>query len=453
MTDKPTSVAIVGGGILGMMLAYRLQAGGPRITILEGAARSGGLTAPTALGDFTWDRFYHVILQTDAKLLGLLEELGLGDRLRWGSTRTGFYVDGRLHSLSSSLDFALFPALSLVGKVRLVATILHAARIRDWRPLEEILAVDWLHRWSGRRTVDRIWLPLLRAKLGDNAELASAAFIWAIIARLYGARQSAMKRESFGYVEGGYATILQRLEEELEKEGVTCRYGAKVTQVIRGSDGVTVHLQDGESLTFDAVVLTVPCGQVASVCPQLSDPERARLESVTYQGIVCAALLLKKPLADYYVTNITDAWVPFTAVVEMTALVDRATFGGHSLVYLPRYVTRADAFWQRDDASIEREFVAALARMYPRFRAEDVATFHVSRVREMLAVSTLRYTERLKPPVRTSVPGVFVVNSAQIANGTLNVNETIGLAAEKVLELRRYFGVGSVGHSVRAVVS
>ena len=113
-----------------------------------------------------------------------------------------------------------------------------------------------------------------------------------------------------------------------------------MTQVVHGDDGVTVTLQDGESLRFDAVILTVPCGQVASMCPQLSGAERQRLGQVTYQGIICAALLLKKPLAEYYVTNITDAWVPFTAVVEMTALVDRATFGGRSLVYLPRYVTQ-----------------------------------------------------------------------------------------------------------------
>jgi hypothetical protein len=73
--------------------------------------------------------------------------------------------------------------------------------------------------------------------------------------------------------------------------------------------------------------------------------------------------------------------------------------------------------------------------MYPRFRSEDVLSFQVSRVREMLAVSTLEYSERLLPPTRTSLPNVFIVNSAQIANGTLNVNETIGLANAKALEL------------------
>jgi hypothetical protein len=64
--------------------------------------------------------------------------------------------------------------------------------------------------------------------------------------------------------------------------------------------------------------------------------------------------------------------------------------------------------------------------------------FQVARVREMLAVSTLRYSDDLLPPVRTSVDNVFIVNSAQIANGTLNVNETLALAVAKSEELRPY---------------
>jgi len=428
-----------------MTLARRLQAGGAQVTILEGAPRSGGLVAPAAIGGFTWDRFYHVILRSDSHLLALLADLGLTDRLRWADTRTGFYMDGRLHSLSSALDFARFPALSSIDKLRLAATILRAAGIRDWRPLESVRAVDWLRRWSGQRTLERIWLPLLRAKLGAHAEDASAAFIWAIIARLYGARRSPMKRESFGYVEGGYATILDALERKLEAEGIRCRYGARVEQILESSGQVAIKVATGEHLDFDAVVLTVPCGQAAALCPQLSEQERDRLLGVTYMGIICDALVLKHPLADYYVTNITDSWVPFTGVVEMTALVDRATFGGHSLVYLPRYATQQDHLWGESDESIHRLFAPAVGRMYPSFRPEDIVAFQVSRIRELLAVSTLDYSTTLAPPVRTSLANVFIVNSAQIVNGTLNVNETLELAEDKVAELWTAIEEGAKG--------
>jgi protoporphyrinogen oxidase len=429
-----TSVGIVGGGLLGMALAADLARKGDRVTILEAAPRSGGLAAPARIGEYTWDRFYHVVLLSDEHLRALLDELGLTDRLHWTPTRTGFYIDGRLRSLSSSLEFLTFPALGLLDKARLGANIIYASRIRAWRRLESVLASEWLKRWSGPRAWERLWLPLLRAKLGENAEAASAAFIWAIIARMYGARRTGMKRETFGYVEGGYASVLQRFDQHLEALGVESVYGACATQVRSVGGRVRVTTPVGER-EFDDVILTIPCSRIAEVCPQLTEAERGRLRAVRYQGIACAAVLLEQPLADYYITNIADPRIPFTAVIEMTALVDRSRFGGQALVYLPRYLTQQDSFWQKTDAAIEAEFLEALERMYPHFRREQVKSFQVSRVREMLAVTTLDYSTTLLPASSTTIDRVFIANSAQIANGTLNVNETLGLAHRKAREL------------------
>jgi protoporphyrinogen oxidase len=433
------SVGIVGGGVLGMTLAWRLRQRGFAVTIIEGAPSTGGLTSPQSIGEYTWDRFYHVTLQSDLNLRALLGEIGLDHLLRWETTRTGFYVDGKLYSMSSSLDFLRFPPLSLVDKGRLAATILLASRIRDWQRLEAIPVTDWLRRWSGRRTFDRIWLPLLKSKLGDNYRLASASFIWAIIARMYAARRSGLKRESFGYVEGGYDTVLRRFSERLEESGIEIACGQAVARVTNSDGGAEVTLADGTVRRFDRVVVTIPCPRVAALCPQLTGAERERLGRVVYQGIACASLLLKRPLAGYYVTNITDAWVPFTAVIEMTALVDRSHFGGHSLVYLPRYLAQDDPEWARSDDEVREQFLAALERMYPGFRRDDVLAFHVSRVRHVLAVATLDYSTVALPPIRTSLSNVFIANSAQIANGTLNVNETIGLANAQASYLARAF--------------
>jgi protoporphyrinogen oxidase len=434
-----SDIGIVGGGVLGLTLALRLRAQGHQVTVLEGATQAGGLAAPQSIGGVTWDRFYHVILMSDRHLRDLLEELGLGDQLRWGTTRTGFYTDGRMYSLSTSLDFLRFPPLSLIDKARLAATILYASRIEDGRRLELIPVTEWLERWSGRRTFERIWLPLLKSKLGENYRVASAAFIWAIIARMYAARRSGIKREMFGYVAGGYDRVLRRLRERLEERGIALVCGQTVTRVsatgpddgVGRGDGdrrIRVQLADGRELGFDDVVLTVPSGRAAALCPRLSAEETARLSGITYQGIVCASVLLTRPLATYYVTNITESWVPFTAVIEMTTLVDPATFGGRHLVYLPRYLTQDDPAWQLDDATLREQFLGALERMYPDFRRDQVLAFEVSRVREVLAVSTLDFTARCLPPLATSLPGVYLANSAQIANGTLNLNETVALA-------------------------
>ncbi len=429
-------VGIVGGGILGMTLALRLQRQGYRVTVIEAAPEIGGLVGSHSIGGYTWDRYYHVILQSDRHLRGLLEELDLAGSLQWSTTRTGFYTDGRLHSLSNTLEFLRFPALSLIDKARLAMTILYASRIRNWRPLEAITVADWLRRMSGTRTFERIWLPLLKSKLGDNYRITSASFIWATIARMYAARRSGLKKEMFGYVEGGYARVLERFAARLSSDGVQLACGQPVTSVTDRGQGAEVTLANGQCHSFDQVLLTVSCPRIRRICPQLTPAEHERLGRVVYQGIACASVLLRQPLADYYITNITEPWVPFTAVIEMTALVDPQQFGGNALVYLPRYLAQDDPFWQASDEQIREQFLQALERMYPDFRRADVVAFQVSRVRDMLALTTVDYTSRARPDFRTSLPNVFIVNSAQIANGTLNVNETVAVANEGAMQFR-----------------
>jgi protoporphyrinogen oxidase len=434
--------AVVGGGILGMYLALRLRQRGVEVTLLESNPATGGLASPAAIGPYEWDRFYHVILLSDANLLSLLDELGLSPHLRWGVTRTGFYTDGRLHSMSNAIEFLRFPPLGLIDKMRLGATIVRASRISDWRAMERILAVDWLRKWSGPRVLARIWLPLLRSKLGENYRVASAAFIWAIIARMYAARRAGLKTEMFGYVDGGYSTILRALQNRLDRVGVETRYNARVECVDASGDGVAISFQDGGTARFDRAVLTVPTPVIAELCPGLPAPERERLRAVTYQGIVCPSLMLAEPLSSYYVTNITDDDVPFTGVIEMTALVDAGEFGGNSLVYFPHYLTQDSDIWGRNDEAIFEDCIGALQRMYPHFRRESIIARACSRARYVLAVSTLEYSKKLKPPVVTGLPNVFILNSAQIANGTLNVNETLGVVNKNIEPLMRAMRTG-----------
>ncbi len=440
--SEPQHWAVVGGGMLGMTTALRLTQAGHKVTLFEAADTFGGLADAWQLGDVTWDRHYHVTLLSDSWFRGILDELGMDQDMQWVETRTGFYTDGRLHSMSSSLEFLKFPPLSLWSKFRLGLTIFAGSRIRNWRALEGMLVADWLRKWSGNKTFEKIWLPLLRSKLGDNYQKTSAAFIWATIARLYAARRTGLKKELFGYLPGGYSRILDSFTSKLAAAGVELCPGHAVTKVESAAQseaqseapsGMVNVTINGEVKRYDQVVLTVPSGLVPRMVPELSGEQKAAHEQIEYQGIVCVSLLLKKPLADFYVTNITDGNAPFTGVIEMSTLVDPKEFNGHSLVYLPYYVPQDDEIFDRSDDEIRQLSLDGLSAMYPKFSHKDVVEFKVSRVRRVMAISTLNYSTKL-PPMKTSVPGVFVVNSAQIVNGTLNVNETVKLAETAVVE-------------------
>ena len=81
---------------------------------------------------------------------------------------------------------------------------------------------------------------------------------------------------------------------------------------------------------------------------------------------------------------------------------------------------------------------------YPQFSKDDVVGFKVSRARHVFALPTLGYSERV-PFVETGVTGVYTVNSSQIVNGTLNVNETVKLGNEFV----RVYGVEKTSQPIQ----
>ena len=232
--------------------------------------------------------------------------------------------------------------------------------------------------------------------------------------------------------------MLGRLREVLEGRGVKILCGQPVARVKQMEACVELELSGNKNFFFDAAVLTNPCGEIPGLCPDLTEPEKSRLGQLKYEHVVCLVLLLRKKLGGYYITNITEAGFPFTTVIEMTALVDARLFDGCALIYLPRYVADDDPVLEWDDATIRTSFWGALKRMYPHLADEDIAAATVTRARCVFPVTTLNYSEEVMPKTKTSVKGLFIANSAQIPNGTMNVNELLGLAERKAREISGY---------------
>lgn len=426
---------VVGGGMLGLALAHRLAAPNRAITVLEASDRLGGLADAWRLGPVTWDRHYHVTLLSDQNLRALLADVGLEDELSWTVTKTDFYTKEKFHPLNNVVDYLRFPVLGLIDKARLALTILYGSRIKNGVRLESVPVEQWLTRWSGRRTYREVWKPLLRAKLGDNHTRVSASFIWSVIKRFYGARRSGMKTEMFGYVDGGYRRIVEALEDHLTGRNVSIVKKAPVLDITRQDDGgFLVKTPNSNAERFDRVIVTAPGPIAACMCADLSEAELNRLTSLRYQGVVCASVLLKKPLRGRYLTYIADESIPFTGVIEMTAVVDPKVFGGNSLVYLPHYLPSDHALFDAPDDEIEANCLRNLMRMYPHITEDDVLAIRVSKAPHVLAIQSLNYSQNVLP-IDTSVEGLHLVNSTQIINGNLNVDETVALANEAAAHL------------------
>lgn len=420
-------VAIIGAGITGLTAAYTLLREGVEVTVFEARPEVGGLAATQDFGPFRWDRFYHCILTSDRPLLQLLDDLGLSSRLRWKATEVGFYSGDKLHRMTRPVDLLRFPCLSLFAKFRFGLGILYAARMCNGEGLDSVPLKDWIVRVFGETVYREMWDPLLRCKLGEMRSEASASFLWSTIRRLYSTREKGVdKQEKLGYVEGGYRVVFDRLVREIRALGGRLQLGVKLDEVEATEHGVGISGQ-GAFREFDACLMTTPAPAVMHLVPGLGEEYLSRLTMPRYLGMVCVALVLHKPLSPYYLTNVTQA-APFTGIVEMTNLIDpgRET-KGHTLIYLPKYTSPGDPLFTATESEVVERFLSALKQMHPQLEDVDIAAIHVLRERFVQPVPTLHYAQNA-PPVETGIPHLFVANTTQIINDTLNNNAMVRIA-------------------------
>lgn len=420
---------------MGMALARKLARDGHAVTVLEREKQLGGLATYHDFGGFYWDRFYHVILPSDRHLIKFVDDLGLTGKLEWRRTYTGFYVDENLYSISSNLEFLKFPLLPLISKMRLAWTMIYCSRINDWQRLERMTVEDWLIKVSGLKTYEKLWQPLLLAKLGKNYKRVSAVFIWSYIKRMYSARDRSASAEHLGHVSGGYKMIFERLYQEIIRARGAVQTGVTVSQVAPEEQGGLNVLIDGQNHKFDRVVCTSP----VSILQQIVARELLRVErqggEVEYLGVVCVVVVSRKPLVPFYVVNIADGSIPFTGMIGMSTVVSTKNTAGRYLTYLPKYILSTDDELERSDDEVQQAFMEGVRKMLPDFNMELIESVHVNRAFKVQPLQVLGYSE-LVPQVVTNHPGLFVLNTSQFVNATLNNNEVIG-AVNRFYEAHR----------------
>ena len=406
-------IGIIGGGILGITLGYFLTKQGVKVTIYEASDTLGGLAGPIKMDGYNIDRFYHAILTSDSHLQALFADLGIADRYRARETKTAFYQQGQFFEMNDMKDFMTFPPLSLIDRFRLGLTIVYARLERNLNRVEAINVEKWLTQVSGRRTFERFWRPMLRAKFDGSFENTPATYIWSRLNRMSSTRSGANQKEMAGYLIGGYITLIEARAGQLK--GVQTAAG----------------LQE-----FDRVVVTMQTPLFTRLTPGLPQDYRDFLGKTDYLGIVCPLLVLDRPLTNYWTLYITDDSIPFTGIIETTAYIDPKDVGGNHLVYLPKYTVPGSEWFKLSDAEVRETWLKTLEQMFPDFRRDSVKHMFVHRERLVEPIHPLNGMN-LIPSMETPIKDLYLVNAAQIYPALTNgesVTRHAREATEKLLK-------------------
>jgi protoporphyrinogen oxidase len=373
-------------------------------------------------------------------LIGLIQGLGLQDTLHWSTCKTSYYHEDTLYPFSSPLDLLMFRPIPFSQRIKFGLNIVRSRYRRDWRSLDREPAKKWLISHIGSDAYSQIWEPLLKVKFGEHHEEISAAWIWHRINRVAQSRQRIWRGETFGYLEGGTETLIRRIMAELERRAVDVRLNTRVDRLVaRDGRVVGVEIRGPEGLIeCGRVVSTVPCPCLVQLLDgQWNESQSAavkKLESISYLGVVCLLLHLRRPITDSFWVNINSTAIPFNGLIEYANL-NRHFDGGRShAAYIPFYVSTHDPRFTQSDADLLRECCAALKRIDPMFEDAWVLGSAVSRNGYAQPICTTGFADRI-PSFRGPLDGIFVTDSCQLypEDRTLSGMIRLGTGVGKVI--------------------
>jgi len=315
-----TSYCVVGGGISGLVAAYRLRmAAGPdaSITVFDPADRLGGVLRTERIGGQSVDVGAEAFVARRPEVPALLAELGLANR-QLGTTgvRPMIYSGGRLHPMpQGTLQGIPAHASSVLGLVddATVARIgAEPSRPFAWRAGADPTVAELIGDRFGEQVLARSVDPLLAGVYaGSSATIGVRSAVPMLAAALdRGARSltdavrealtglgpTAPGGSVFGAVDGGYAVLLDALVRHARFDWVQ---GA-VDRISRRAGGWDLVDDEGAHWHADRVVLAVPAPRL----PRLLDgvaprsAAAARRIQVASSALVVLALPGGTPLPE-----------------------------------------------------------------------------------------------------------------------------------------------------------
>ena len=413
--------AILGGGALGLTLAYRLASAGRPVTVYESGELAGGLAAGFRVGeDGPWlEKFYHHLFRTDRDAVALIAELGLSDKLEWLRANTSHLVGGtprRLDGVVPALTFAPLPPLD---RVRLLGGIGFLHVWPYWQRLEGRRAAPWLKGVVGKRAYEIAFEPLFRGKFGGHADEVALPWIWA---RLHD------RTPDLGYLRGGFQQLYEALVTGIESRGGQVRLGTAVRSVLPREDGGFDVVTDAGAEHRARVVSTLATPLTYRVVEGLPEDFRARYDWRLAHGAHCLILSLDRPLLkDVYWLSIADPDYPFLALVEHTNMQPPERYGGRHLVYLGNYLPMDHPLLRATTEEATAQLVPHLARINPAFSPAWVREAWSFAAPFAQPIVTPDYVRHI-PPHETPIPGLYLANMFQVYPQDRGQNYSIKLA-------------------------
>jgi protoporphyrinogen/coproporphyrinogen III oxidase len=310
------SVVVIGAGISGLTVAWRLHRAGVSVTVLEKEPHPGGTMRTVNDGNWMIESGPNSALETTPLFQQLFAELGIVDQLRYANSAADKrYImrNGKLHALPMSPGAFLSSSLWTVGgKLRLLKEPFIGKADK-----EETIA-EFVERRLGREFLDYAINPFVAGVYAGNPEQLSvrSAFpkLYALEEKYGGlvkgmikgrrerkarAEKAKDRAKMFSFVKGMGTfpeTIVRQLADTLQYNCVVESVRRNAASNGRGKAFSVSYSSQGtpHSIAADAVVLSAPARSASGIVRTLAPDLSTTLGRIYYPPVVEVFLGYKK---------------------------------------------------------------------------------------------------------------------------------------------------------------
>jgi protoporphyrinogen oxidase len=419
-----TRTVIIGAGAMGLAAAHYALKLGHEVDVIEADAVPGGMAAHFDFDGLSIERFYHFVCKPDRPTFALMEDLGIGDKMRWRETSMAYFKDGRLHKWGDPISLLTTSLLNPIEKLRYGLQMFLTSKRRSFDDLENVTAKSWIEKGAGKSVYDKLWRPLMNLKFYQYADDVSAAWIATRVRRVGNSRKS-LFQEELGYIEHGSETLVHSLVDSIVRQGGRIHLKTPAERIETHDGRVTGVTAAGKLFPADAVISTVPTPFVSKIAPDLPEASKQAYEAIRNIGVICVVHKLKRPVSRHFWVNIVEPGIEIPGIIEFSNLRPMPD----TVVYVPYYMPTDHPKWSWTDQQLADESFSYIRRINPSLTEVDRLASKVGRLRYAQPLCEPGFAAKI-PPIRTPIEGLQIADTCFYYPEDRGVSEGARLAKE-----------------------
>ncbi len=346
-------VAVVGGGLSGLVTAALLARGGASVRLFEKASTLGGRASTQRDAGVRFNLGPHAVYLAGPAYAILR---GLGVEPRGGVPRIGgsFALHrGQLETLPGGFFSLLTTGLLGLSAKMEIGRLLARLEAIDVGPLAETPLSEWIDAHLRDDTARQLARALFRVSTyanDDERQSAGAAFAQLQLANARGVL----------YVDGGWGNMVTAVAEVAKAAGVVIELGAKVTQVAQSQGLHRVELVEGRRIFAKQVVAASTPIAASTIFPGSATLVRHAAEASPVRAACLDVALTKVPRRSGWFALGIDVPLYASVHTRWARLVDQDGPDEGAVVHLAKYLSPGD-----DGHGAEAELTKALELLQP----------------------------------------------------------------------------------------